>query len=331
MRLKLMIFSLVCGLALVLPWRAQAQAERPVEEVDGSLSVVVSIHPLQMLIADLTHNVVPVKLTTLMPMNASPHDFSLSPQQMRQLRDADWVLWLGAKAEPYLAGAVRQHARRDIALLALDGVIVRHSGEEGAHGDAYRDNHDQDHDHDHDHHTHDSLDPHLWWQLDNLLLMAAYWVSHVAEQQPEWAGVLNRRLDEWRVRLEAQRAEMRASMTQREVRALSYHDAFGYLFDDLGLVAPSAVMPSPNTKPGVRQVMQLRKDILEQRSRCFLIEPAAQPQWLSLIDPEVTLARVVIDPLGWDVPEASHARVSTLFGQAYRKLKSCVYPPFTSE
>lgn len=321
MRLKLMIFSVVCGLALWSPYLAFADARGESGESESALSVVVSVHPLQLLIEDLTKGVVPVQVTTLMSINASPHDFSLSPQQMRQLREADWVLWLGAEAEPYLAAAVRQHAGRALALLQLDGVIVRHSGDDHAHVEP------PDHGH---HHQHAGLDPHLWWQLDNLLLMAEHWVAVAVQHRPAWTARLTQRLSEWRAGLETQRAGMRAAVEHREVRALSYHDAFGYLFDDLGLVAPNAVMPSPDAKPGVRQVMQLRQHILERHWLCFLVEPASQPQWLSLIDPEATLIRVMIDPLGWDVPDRSQSRISALFGQAYQKLRPCVYPALTT-
>jgi zinc transport system substrate-binding protein len=279
------------------------------------LKVVTSIQPLYWLAQDLVAELSDVTLTSLMPRNATPHDFGLTPQLALRLRQADLVLWLGADAEPYLKMAIQQAEGQVLSLLNLQGVVQRYPdpAQYGLHS----------HEHDHSAHSAEGLDPHLWWHGDNLILLGEALVDRLTQMRPDQAASLRTRLADWRRGIEVQRMEFRQRYQGASLGALGYHDAFGYLLMDLGLQADAVLMRSPELTPGARRLLELRQMVSSGELRCVILEPAAKLSWITKIDPEQRLARITLDPMAWDV-KASGERVKTQLGFAYQQLSACL-------
>ncbi len=62
-------------------------------------TVVVSIHPIALLVKSAWPA---LTVKTLVPINQSPHDFSMKPSHRVMVENADLIIWLGAELEPYL-------------------------------------------------------------------------------------------------------------------------------------------------------------------------------------------------------------------------------------
>lgn len=81
------------GVALFFWWVIVSAANA------STIKILPTTKALSLVVAEVTAEVYP----SLLAANVSPHDFSLRPSHIRKIQDAQLVVWLGPKLEPYLA------------------------------------------------------------------------------------------------------------------------------------------------------------------------------------------------------------------------------------
>ena len=124
----------------------------------AEVRVLTSIKPLQLIAAAVQDGTGTPEV--LLPPGASPHHYALRPSDIRRLGEAELFYWIGPDLESFLPRVLEGRQQPSVALQDLDGLHLRHFGEEHRHaGDARHEpaaghDHDNDHDHDHDHDEH---------------------------------------------------------------------------------------------------------------------------------------------------------------------------------
>ena len=267
---------------------AAAEVSRP--------KVLASIEPVAMLLREVLGDA--VRVETLMLPNQTPHNASFTPGQARQVREADLLVWLGADAEPGMAGLLKRHAGRQLALTDLDGVY-RRDGDEG-----------HDHHHDDDAHHHGLLDPHLWLYPANM--------RRLAQALPAEADALGLSRDEVVQRV----ALFDAALTETEaaVRAalapvagtpyLSHHDAWAYFSDAFGVRRPLVINHNIEASASSRRFVELSSTLQAQQVHCVMAEPEARRALLERLCRD-QCRLVQADPLGRDVAGGTYSGLLT--------------------
>lgn len=267
---------------------AAAEVSRP--------KVLASIEPVAMLLREVLGDA--VRVETLMLPNQTPHNASFTPGQARQVREADLLVWLGADAEPGMAGLLKRHAGRQLALTDLDGVY-RRDGDEG-----------HDHHHDDDAHHHGLLDPHLWLYPANM--------RRLAQALPAEADALGLPRDEVVQRV----ALFDAALTETEaaVRAalapvagtpyLSHHDAWAYFSDAFGVRRPLVINHNIEASASSRRFVELSSTLQAQQVHCVMAEPEARRALLERLCRD-QCRLVQADPLGRDVAGGTYSGLLT--------------------
>ena len=83
--------------------------------------VVTSIRPLGFIAAAIADGVMPTQV--LLPDGASPHDYALKPSDIKRLRDADLVVWIGPEMESFLVKPTQQLEKsKNLSLSTLPTV-----------------------------------------------------------------------------------------------------------------------------------------------------------------------------------------------------------------
>ena len=105
---------------------------------DAAPRVAVSIKPVHSLVAGVMEGV--GAPTLLVKGAASPHTYSLRPSDVRAIRSAELVFWVGDEVEPFLAKPLAALARgaRVVELSRIEGVTLldaRTGGVRDSHGD----------------------------------------------------------------------------------------------------------------------------------------------------------------------------------------------------
>lgn len=238
--------------------------------------ILASIEPLAMVAREVAEPAAGVR--TLMRPGQSLHGASLTPGQVRALRDAELFVWLGPEVEPQLAPLVARRAGPDLALLSLDGVHRLHA--------------DDDHAHEHGGGDHGeaeatALDPHLWLDPHNMARLGQ---------------ALAARLDHddraFQQELEAARESVRARLEPVRNRSyVSQHDPWRYFAEVFGLRPALVASEGVSAGASARRLVELARTMEREKVHCVLAEPHARRALLErLCRGDCRL--VELDPLG---------------------------------
>jgi zinc/manganese transport system substrate-binding protein len=206
----------------------------------------------------------------LLPDGVSPHDYQLSPSDLRKLSAADLVVvnglglddWLGKTARG--AGTTRNARLVELAE-GLGPQLIREAGHSHGADEASAAGAD--------------VNPHFW--LDPLL--AAHAVTNVLRGfeaiDPAHAADYRRNAAAYVERLHALDAVLRtaiAGFTRREI--VTHHNAFPYFARRYGLTVLGVVEEVPELAPSPRQLNRLHALIRRHNVPVVFTEPQSSPQ-----------------------------------------------------
>lgn len=276
-------------------------------EPPPSPKVLVSLQPLALIATEILEPLAREQqqasadwVQVVVGEGADPHQFSLQPSQMRELVSAPIVLWLGETAEPLLAKAMAKRSASAGPTLVVEDMpnIQWRDGENSAH----------EHGGPNTHAHNNATDPHVWWSSHNAIVIATELVGVLSQHHPQWQAPLHASLAGFKQRLGQQRAVVRASLpptTQLELAL--YHDAFGYLFDELKLQAAFDIVQSPSGKPSVQDVIRVQRWLASPKGGCLVAAPNSAPELMNKWRANAPDGAIVmIDPLGWGASSYSH-------------------------
>lgn len=211
------------------------------EQAAGDISLVVTTTPL----GSVTEQIATCAggtSTTLMPVNADPHDFSASSAQVADMVKADLVIANGLGLEGGLDASLQQ--------VEADGTEVLHLAE---HIDPLPwGDHEHEHAHEeegHEGHNHGDLDPHFWLDVARMAEAAQLIGDEVAERTgddtwsecgAEVSGELTALDEEIREDLSVIPEERRTIVTD--------HEAFGYFNNAYDFHSAGVVIPGGSTE-----------------------------------------------------------------------------------
>lgn len=278
-RKRLLLLPLLC-VSLCSPLAAAA-ADKP--------QLLASIEPLSMLARELFAQ--RVRVHTLLRPSQNPHHASFSPAQLRLLKRADLLLWLGAAAEPYLTKYLSVRQGPQLTLLAQPHV----SPLDETHVDPH-------------HAEHGGVDPHLWTdpkRMEKLLPALVSWgVSQGldAKQLKKRAQRLKQRLDNEVATAKKQLAPL------ADTPWLSYHNPWHYFQQRLGISAPLTVVSQPGANTGSRHFLRLAQQMAQQQVHCALLEPEARVALIDKLCQAPGCQMLPLDPLGRDSKAATYSQ-----------------------
>lgn len=261
----------LASLALMLALPAQAK-----------LQVLASIKPLALIAQEVAGDEADV--VTLLPINASPHDYPLKMSDHKRLRSADLVLWVGPELESFLA--------RPLGNLPADRLITSYH----LSGLAWPE--EVDSDHQHSNHKHTGKDPHIWLNPGNAKVIAQEVAARLAQLQPESAAVFRANAQRFTAAaqlLDQQLAQQLAPV--KEVGFAVYHEGYAHFVGRYGLHQVAYVTYTPERRPGARHLQALR-EVLAKEGKCIFMEPYYKAQGMEEMASKLNLRIGLLDPIG---------------------------------
>lgn len=212
----------------------------------------------------------------LLDQGADAHDFQLRPSQLRAVKSAGLVVWIGPEMTPWLGHALDSgHEGQDLALLGLPGTFVTGYGDGMAdaaeghdHGESQGDAHDQD-----------GTDPHAWIDPAN----AALWVGAIAERlatlDPDNEGAYRANAAAARQSIAALDAALAGRLAPAQGKGLIFgHAAYGYFAGHYGLGVAGSLAEGDAADPGAAHVAALRARAEAGEVACAFPEAARDPR-----------------------------------------------------
>jgi zinc transport system substrate-binding protein len=251
--------------------------------------VVTDIPPVHALVAEVMGDLGSPVL--LLERGASEHGFQLRPSQVRDLSEADLVVWIGPELTPWLdrALATTGDSSATLTLLSSEGTFTQAYGAEnkdeehdnGVAEEVEAEGHDHDHAAEEDHnddHDHQGIDPHVWLDPAN----AKHWLGLIAEmlsqQDPENAAIYSANAASTAAKIDALDADIAAILAAgKDKPIVLFHDAYGYYASHFGLNVAGTLALGDATSSGAGRLSALRDKMAASEALCIFPEVGHDP------------------------------------------------------
>ncbi|MGH2731634.1 MAG: metal ABC transporter substrate-binding protein [Actinomycetota bacterium] len=253
---------------------------------DRALEVSASFYPL----AEIARRVgaEAVVVSDLTPSGAEPHDLELTAGDLRRLRQADLVLYLGGGFQPAVEDAIESLKRSHEAIDLLVGFELREPVTTGVPEGAKLG--EQEHA--------GAADPHVW--LDPVLMkgLVERVEAALARVAPARAGDLKRRAADYSAELDRLDAAYRSILSACSRREMFVaHAAFGYLADRYELdMAPIAGL-APEAEPTPRRLREAADAAKARGATTIFFETLVSPRVAEAVAREVGARVAVLNPI----------------------------------
>ena len=297
----------------------------------AEVRVLTSIKPLQLIAAAVQDGLgTPV---VLLPPGASPHHYALRPSDVRNLREADLLYWIGADLESFLPRVLAGRSKPSVAVQDLAGMSLRHFGDShDAHKEEGHDEHEHHEDHESaeaaDEHDHDhrpgTLDAHLWLLPANARVIAGKMAADLAAVDPANAARYQANAKAFGERLSA--LDTRLKKRLQGLKGKSYfvfHEAYDYFEAAYGLEHAGVFSIASEVQPGARHVAAMRERLQQAGPTCVFNEPPVAPRLSKTLTAGLPVTLAELDAMGGALP-VDASGYETLLERMAESLAGCL-------
>jgi len=279
-----------------------------------ALRIVTSIRPVHSLVAGVTRGISSPQL--LLDQLQSPHDYQLKPSDFARLQQADLIIYTGPQIETFMQKILGQLTQTPvIALSQIDHMTLLPGRALGHH-------HAEPHD-DRDAHR---VDGHLWLSTRNARVFVNHLLAVLSRLDPANAAGYHDNAQALLARLD----ELHRDISQRlaPVRNqpfIQFHDALQYFEHEFGLSGGLFFTTGAEHKIGMKQLQNVRQQIIDRHIRCIYYEPPVIPPILhNLMVPGQTRL-LPLEPIGIDLTPGADLYFQ-LMDNIAQQLEVCLKP-----
>jgi zinc transport system substrate-binding protein len=233
----------------------------------------------------------------LLPPGASPHHFALRPSDVRRVRNADLLYWVGPDLESFLPKVLAGRDKTSVAVQSLPQMTLRHFGDshtEHAHKDSALHA-------DHDHRS-GALDAHLWLLPANAQVIAAQMAADLSRLDPANAPRYQANLQAFTERLAALDKQLRERLEPLKGKPyFVFHEAYDYFEAAYGLKHAGVFSVLTEIQPGARHVAAMRQRLQEAGPSCVFSEPPLRPRLAETLTAGLPVTLAELDALGGEL------------------------------
>ncbi len=193
--------------------------------------ILSSIRPLSLIVEEIAGDW--VESVTLLSAADSPHHLSLKVSQIKALRSASLVIWIGSEFEPYLQKPLRNSS--ELAVSELPGIFHLNSS-----------------------HSHENQ--HIWIHPGNLLVFTEAIAAELETRLPEAASEIKTKSARLVASLRAADVEA-AALTASNKSFITFHDGLGYYVSAYKLNHLANVVEGNAYSPSVSHLSLLKQQV----------------------------------------------------------------------
>lgn len=241
----------------------------------AGLRVLTSFLPIDVFTRNVVGDAPGVVVEMMLPASLGcPHDYSLSPGDMKKIAEADLFLANGLGMEEFTGAPVRR-ANPEIRIVETASLVppLRAAG---GHGE---------------------INPHTWVSPRNAIVQVRAIEKALSAASPENEAVFRRNADAYAGRLASLAREfVEAAGRFRNRNIVTFHNVFDYLARDLGLAVVGYVEGTPGQEPSAGEMRDLIRTIREKRAAAVFAEPQYPGRLAAMIAAEAGVPVLALDP-----------------------------------
>jgi ABC-type Zn uptake system ZnuABC Zn-binding protein ZnuA len=256
------------ALVLVLPIGCGRKKAKQQASLGRPLRVVATTS----IVADVVKQVAKdkIELVTLLPNEADPHTYVLTPSNLRAVTDADIVFYNGLGLEPFIDEMIEQSGTEADVRSVSNGIRARHFKELSNYSMSREmiDRHSRQETSSGEIHTDpvqtEMGDPHVWMNPFNVMV----WVANIQESlgkhdvaNAEFFGTNARWFNSKLVDLDGRLLFRIQEIPPLNRHIVTDHLFLGYFTDQYGFTQVGTIMPNADalSAPSVKQMTQLEE------------------------------------------------------------------------
>ena len=237
------------------------------------IMVVCSFLPMWVFTRNVVGDREGVEVEVLIPGHQGPHDYALTPGDLKKINQAHLFLANGLYLEEFLTDAVKK-ARPGLKIIEAAQAVEPISADKEA-----------------------GVNPHAFASPRDAAKMVRRIAGALAGIDPEGAGTYKRNAEQYAARLEALADEFRAAVrAAKNKKVVTFHNAFDYLARDSGLEIVGVVETVPGQAPSAGELAGLIKKIKEAEAAAIFSEPQFSPRLANVLSEETGIGMYALDP-----------------------------------
>ncbi len=327
-RLLIVFAFLIC---LLFP--AQLLAE------EARLEILTSTFPVHQITRNIIQGLGDINIQLMLPPQLGcPHDYALTPQDMRKLASADILIINGLGLEEFI-GAPLDKANSSLMIIdssaGIEGVIEFAADEshkpDNHHSSANNCSHTDAENH---HYTHNAdnevsgcdantkINPHLFVSPSLRALLAENIARKLSRIIPDYAEIFIQNAIAYTTTMN-QLAEEFSALGQRLANnnIVQPHGVFDYLARDIGLEISAVIQPH-GQDPSAAEMIHIVRIIKEKNVGAILIEPQYSDRAGKTLARETGVPIAVLDPVASGPEDAPLDYFETIMRQNMKTLES---------
>ncbi len=271
--IKIKIFFLI--FAILISFSACEKRDAKRESGIKKLVIVTSLFPLYDFAKEITKDKATV--TMLLPPGLESHSFELKPADIVALNSAGVFIFTNIHMEPWVDDILKGISSHDLVIIdSSKGIKL--AGQRHAHA------HDND-----KKHKHGNVDPHVWLDFSNALIMIDNILEGLSKKDPANAGFYEQNARNYKKRITDLDEKFSRTITSCDKRIFvsGGHLSFSYLASRYGLKYISAFEGfSPDAEPSPRQLSKIIKTMKQHGLKHIFYEELLTPRVAKTIQME---------------------------------------------
>jgi len=256
-------------------------AVAPSSQAAEPLRVLTSFLPMEIFTRNVVGDTPGVTVASMLPASMGcPHDYALTPGDMKKIASADLFIANGFGMEEFLGKPVRRANPKIRVVETAHGIRPIRKG-----------------------HDPGDVNPHTWVSPRNAILQVREIEKALSDARPIRAPAFRRNADAYVARLSALAAEFdAAAKTFRGKNIVTFHDVFDYLARDIGLTVVGKIETAPGQEPSAGEIRALARAIRERNVPAVFSEPQYSPKLAEALAREAGVPVRVLDPVATGSP-----------------------------
>ncbi|WP_294445680.1 metal ABC transporter substrate-binding protein [uncultured Mailhella sp.] len=247
--------------------------------------LVASVFPVWLLLRQVARDVPDTSVGLLLPAGTGcPHDYSMTPQERRDLARADVLVINGLGLESFLGETAKMSQ-----LMKDDAVVIDISSRMDnllSEGDDGHEGHEN------------ARNPHIFASPSMMARMAESLAEQLAEKDPEHASIYRanaKRVQTPLLKLAGDYAALGSSISGHGIAV--QHNVFSYLARDTGLTVDAVVQPHEGQEPSAREMLDLVRVMRDKKTAVVITEPQYPARTGKTLAAEAGIPCISLDPV----------------------------------
>ena len=286
-------------------------------------NVVASIKPLHSLVQNILGETAEAKLLI---NNASPHSYQLKPSDIKTVNRADIFFYFADNLESSVDKLKDASDQQDKFVELINNLEIdylelgdhHHHGDHEEQAEAKHDEHageeaENKHGEEHadaeqEHGKHEAVDPHVWLNPQNAIVISEFITQSLATLNPSQAEQYRANLENTRRELVDLENQLGAQLAKvKDSAYLVQHEAYNYFETHFELNNKGALQINPTVAPSAKHLTEIAEKVRQDNIKCIFSEPQVSNRTVNNIAAELNISSGTLDPLGADLTPGKKA------------------------